>query len=275
MEKLWVESDGDWQLSCAQLAGRLCLAAHRPGLRELAVGGSIVSAGPTLALEWLQAADERAVLVPSCKDRKRIRVRSTCIDARIGPPEHWPAQLHCYWHSSLAQRLACDVLVTPEERFERLELLTTSQLLASSVLVSVDPRHPRWLELPQNDRLGVPWYVLPRDRYAAEWTLAAARPPWRHALMLPPMAYPLVLVRLKDRRLTYVEYAHPQDCQRLIVHVEEGKCEVRFGLFGLDLERGVVVRARLRAAFVPSAGDTQAAQELYEELLEEDPPLSA
>jgi len=275
MEKVWSESDGDWRLSCGELAGRLCLDTHRPGLRELALSGAAVSAGPTLALEWLQAAEERAALVPPCTDRKRVRVRSICVDARIPPPEHWHAQLHCYWLLSAARRLACDVLISPEARFERLELLTTSQLYAAAVLVSVDPRHPRWIELPGCNGLGARWYVLPRDRQAAEWTFDAARPPWRHSLVMPLMGYPVVLVRLRDKPVTYVEYAHPEDCQRLIVRVENGRCEVRFGLFGLDVERGVVVRARLRAAFVPREHDTHAAQELYEELLEEEPPLSA
>ncbi len=275
MARVWSESDGHWRLSFGQVAGRLCLDTHRPGLRELTVSGSAVSAGPTLALEWLQAAEERVALVPPCTDRKRVRVRSMCVDARIPPPERWHAQLHCYWLLNAASRLACDVLISPEERFQRLELLTISQLRAAEVLVSIDPKHPRWMQLPASDRLGIRWHVLPRDRAAAEWTLDAARPPWRQSLLLPPLGYPVVIVRLPGKQLSYVEYAHPEDCQRLIVRVEEGRCEARFGLFGLDLERGVTVRARLRAAFIPSGNDTHTAQELYEKLLEEEPPLSA
>ena len=47
----------------------------------------------------------------------------------------------------------------------------------------------------------------------------------------------------------------------------------RYGLFGHDLEKGVVLRARLRAVWIRSQTPDVDARALFEEFLREPPPL--
>jgi hypothetical protein len=80
--------------------------------------------------------------------------------------------------------------------------------------------------------------------------------------------------------LDYAEMAHPDDvAERGLsqAHFErsppEGGRSVRYALFGLALEKGVVLRARLRGCWLQSRNLDQAAHALYQEFLREPPPL--
>jgi hypothetical protein len=80
----------------------------------------------------------------------------------------------------------------------------------------------------------------------------------------------------------YAEMAHPDDVAKRVsseVHGSPGRrppghgYSTRHALFGLELEKGVVLRARLRGCWFQSANPEQAAAALYEEFLREPPPL--
>ncbi len=72
--------------------------------------------------------------------------------------------------------------------------------------------------------------------------------------------------------LRYVELVHPQDVTRTIR--EEGAEACRYGLFGYDLEKGIVLRARLRGLWLPAeSADAEAAAHFGRFLLEP-PPLA-
>ncbi|MFI5455137.1 MAG: hypothetical protein ACHRXM_06760 [Isosphaerales bacterium] len=78
----------------------------------------------------------------------------------------------------------------------------------------------------------------------------------------------------------YVEMAHPNDVARRISgeHVRHGSTtaiaqSTRYGLFGHDLEKGVVLRARLRGCWIRSRTPEDDALALYREFLREPLPL--
>ena len=78
----------------------------------------------------------------------------------------------------------------------------------------------------------------------------------------------------------YVEMVQPNDMARQI-RMEPSEPELsdlkslilRYALFGHDFEKGVVFRARMRACWVTSDKYARGAQSLYQEFLNEPPPL--
>jgi hypothetical protein len=87
----------------------------------------------------------------------------------------------------------------------------------------------------------------------------------------PPACY---LVRPAGEEFSYVEMVHPADA----CGSELGDLGDRVGLahelFKSSLEKGVILRARLRGALVPRAGDEAVAAALYADLLAAEPPLT-
>jgi hypothetical protein len=80
--------------------------------------------------------------------------------------------------------------------------------------------------------------------------------------------------------LHYVEMAHPDDVARRVSleSIPERSAavsgrSVRYALFGLALERGVVLRARLRGCWIRSRNPEQDTAALYQQFLLEPPPL--
>ena len=48
---------------------------------------------------------------------------------------------------------------------------------------------------------------------------------------------------------------------------------MRYGLFGHDLEKGVIVRGRLRGLWIPCGDFDEMSREAFREFLETPPPL--
>lgn len=71
----------------------------------------------------------------------------------------------------------------------------------------------------------------------------------------------------------YVEMVRPEDASR---RIHEGRLPfttTRYGMFGYDLERGVVLRGRLRGFWLPKDSAFTQAELLYREFIDEPPPL--
>jgi hypothetical protein len=80
--------------------------------------------------------------------------------------------------------------------------------------------------------------------------------------------------------LYYAEMAHPDDLARrisrepVVDRSNTGRSvSIRYSLFGLALEKGVVLRARLRACWIRSGNPDEAAAMIYQAFLREPPPL--
>lgn len=84
------------------------------------------------------------------------------------------------------------------------------------------------------------------------------------------------LVRLPHVPYTYIEIPHPRDCARTAFApaAGEAKSVLRHTLFGRKLEKGVIMRGRVRGALVPRDSDVAAAEALVDDLLEAAPPLT-
>jgi hypothetical protein len=70
---------------------------------------------------------------------------------------------------------------------------------------------------------------------------------------------------------------HPADFQHdelLRNSVQQQAAYLRHRLFPEPLEKGVILRARVRGVFVPRDGDTQIAAECFDAFAATEPPLS-
>lgn len=84
-----------------------------------------------------------------------------------------------------------------------------------------------------------------------------------------------VLIRPDGAAWSSYFAAHPSDdCTTTAAGAAEGVETIRHSLFGLFLEKGVIVRARIRAAFVPREGDEQWARAVYDDFLNAPLPLT-
>ncbi len=87
-----------------------------------------------------------------------------------------------------------------------------------------------------------------------------------------------LLFRLPDAGLSYGEMVHPADFQRSHLKRPAGETspiEVRHRLFAERLEKGVILRARVRAVWVEAADDTRQVAGCYAAFASAEPPLGA
>jgi hypothetical protein len=129
--------------------------------------------------------------------------------------------------------------------------------------------------------------VLARDPLAAMLTYDGRESPvdMRRITTLPISAtpdrpWPPVVTGLKSGSLRYVELAHSQDLARRVVEwtnpstlEDSTPIRVRYGFFGHDLEKGVVIRGRLRGLWLPEADLSSKLPLVQERFLGEPPPL--
>jgi hypothetical protein len=146
-----------------------------------------------------------------------------------------------------------------------------------------------WMEL-----LGVPaaalaWQVEPRDRRSAASSYDGREPAGvlRGMTTLPVADLSRASCRPRlfaipttaDPGLNYVEMVQPNDVARRIIVEPAGQLPshrssiTRYALFGHDLEKGVVLRARLRGCWIRSQTPEDDARRLYDAFLQEPPPL--
>ena len=131
-----------------------------------------------------------------------------------------------------------------------------------------------WLDIASIPRPGSEWLVGPRDREAAMFALDGRPPGSGEMAFAGPYAYPIVLYRPTGQNWSYVEMSRTEDCARILASRTRSHAKVSFGLFGLDTEKGVILRGRVRAVFIPRDQDTERARKLYEQFETEPPHLS-
>lgn len=84
----------------------------------------------------------------------------------------------------------------------------------------------------------------------------------------------IVIYRPLGQQISYVEFCHPHDGIAVEIKSDVTTTTVRYRLFGLDLEKGVILRGRLRGMIVPRSIDTASAHAAYERFIREAPNLT-
>ncbi len=117
--------------------------------------------------------------------------------------------------------------------------------------------------------------VEPRDPHSAALTYDGREPDLETLVTGPPgdPLGPWMVARTGREGWAYVEMVYPHDASR---RIHEGKLPfsaTRYGLFGYDLERGVVLRARLRGHWLLKDEAFTEAGHRFRAFLDEPPPL--
>ena len=115
---------------------------------------------------------------------------------------------------------------------------------------------------------------MPSPQSAACAPLALA--PRRRQSIGPESGAGCLLFRLPDVDLSYVEMVHPADFQHDELSPGRpggGALRIAHRLFRTSLEKGVILRARVRGVFVNRRDDAEAAAECYAAFAAADPPL--
>jgi hypothetical protein len=83
-----------------------------------------------------------------------------------------------------------------------------------------------------------------------------------------------VIIRPEVGEFSYVEIAHPADCCQSVVEQGHGRAGVARKLFQQRLEKGVILRARVRALVVARDQDQTVGSEAYQHFAATEPPLT-
>jgi hypothetical protein len=82
-------------------------------------------------------------------------------------------------------------------------------------------------------------------------------------------------VRFGDANYCWLEMIHPSDdCQSVVETLSRDGVEIRHELFRRRLEKGVILRARVRGALVRNTLATEIATTAYERFASAEPPLT-
>ena len=125
-------------------------------------------------------------------------------------------------------------------------------------------------------RSAIPSLEVLRLKHAGE---TQSPPTWDSASVpsaVNPAAGPgCLLFRLAHTDLSYAEMVHPVDFQRSELSRLAGTAtiEVLHRLFAVRLEKGVILRARVRGVFVDRADDASRVLECYRAFASAEPPL--
>ncbi len=227
-----------------------------------------------LALDHVAAAGRRepsAFARPSLVSWAR---HGTRLEATFVPPA-WPGlNVRAAW-SPTADRAGFDlevqVWITSTAVLRRLEIAVSSLWWRGT-----DNPTDRWA-----------YQVEPRDAHAAALSYDGREPaellqslttlpvPSTSPHRLAPRSWP---VASPSPGSIYIEMVQPDDCaRRLIGELQEagadGTSWTGYALFGHDLEKGVVLRGRIRGCWIASAQPEEEAARRYDAFLNEPPPL--
>jgi hypothetical protein len=217
--------------------------------------------GPLLALDGLAAPGRREPSAFSGASLRKVERRLGRMEATYVPQGWADLRLRASWglHGSDAIDLEIQLSAQSVDALRRIEVMVAS-------LWPIDEQDPRirWVEA--------------RDARAASLSYDGREPNLDGLTTLPPDSTSLRKARvLVSASLGgYIEMIHPDDVTRRISEggsTRDLSHSTRYGLFGYDLEKGVVLRGRLRAAWVPGQVVQPESIRRMAEFLDEPPPL--
>jgi hypothetical protein len=235
--------DRDWSLQ---------LDAARPGLHA-------DDTGPVLALAGVAAPGRPAPGALAAATLERFEQVRNRILAHYLLPDWGGMRVRAAWTPAPphAIDLELEVSVRAQAPLAEIELMTGSWL-AGSIGISTTP----------SARV-----VWPRDAHAARLSYDGREPDLHQIQTAAPgsnqLHQPWIAADPGRPESCYVELAHPDDESRRIASTHA----LRHAFFGHDLERGVVLRGRLRGLWLPCDGVEAAAATALDRFLHAPLPL--
>ena len=240
-----------WQID--HHAARLCvdhfsgsLDLHQPGrgLHDLRLGEHALPGIEVLGVNFAAPAPSDAY----------VRIRDL-VATYVESPER-PLRIQIYWRWAPSS--------------ERLAGCTTVDLQVSvqTELLDGDPELATASVLPLGE------VSCLQDQPAA--SLGPAKTAANSSGVPQPARQCCWLFRLPNQRLSYAEMVHPQDVveDELICRETQRQYQLRHRLFATRLEKGVILRARVRGVLLPREHDAEMAAAAYAEFIDAPPPLT-
>jgi hypothetical protein len=240
------------RLQCDRLEATVDLLRPAEGLVGICWAAGRLSGAQVLGIviPWLPTGDARSCI--------ECYVRGTDLRAAYEQPASQPLRVDACWRllrpkpsEEYVVALELVVSVRADLPDSRPELAVQSELSSSETLRLVDAEtfgYKRLAPPPQ-----VPMDMQPEDGPGC------------------------LLFRLAGKELSYAEMVHPADYRRseLLGRAEDGgTMRVSHPLFDQRLEKGVILRARVRGLFLPCEADTRIAAACYTAFAVAEPPLS-
>ena len=240
-------------LQFGRLSAMVDLGRPQEGLSEIHLGSDTLAETRLLgiATDRLTAAEE--VLLPEA------HVRGSQLVAAYEEAPNRPLRVDASWRVLRAN---------PTEEF----------LIGVELVVSVQTHLLDGCpELSAQSRLAAEETLHLRDVTSGEYqTLPLS--PGRVSTVEPADGSPCLLFRLVGTDLSYAEMVHPADFRRaeLTGSGEDGETvHVRHRLFSESIEKGVLLRARVRGLFLPREDDMRVAATCYAAFAAAEPPLGS
>lgn len=273
-------SQFSWQPIVTQLLAdsgafraRLRFEGADHGLSEVSWRGDrSVWPGPILAPSTWQVRHGKPRRIEPIEAPVEYRHRGNTADIVLNTGGELPVRFQFYWRVAGSviemQVLASPPILAP---FDEFKFMTRSRLPSGVTLVPVR----------RGQRIDWRRHACAAGAESCSFLRSAAsqsgaRSPRTRASSnrVPLYAYPLVVHRPSDVDWSYVEMSPVDDCYEVELRQTRRWSEIGFGLFGLDFEKGVILRGRVRGVVVDRVGDTDHAVAEYVKLLAEPPPLS-
>lgn len=261
MQREWTGSGPRFEIEWAGRTWALQVDDVQPGLR--AVGRSW---GPLLALGGVAEVGRSATEALSGASLLSYERHFHRIEATYAPPGWGGLVVRASWCPSGDAGIDLEVHVQAQS----VGILHAVEIMLVSQFAEPEPspwKHQRWVE--------------PRDAQAAGFSYDGREVDLKGLTTLPPrraaFSSPRLVTGLDDSGWLYAEMVHPYDvCRRIR---EGGRTlaqarTTRYGLFGYDLEKGVVLRGRLRGLWLRSEGAKEQALAQFDAFLHEPLPLS-
>ena len=259
--RTWGGTGPEFTLPWGERTWTLSLDDEAPGLR---VSGE--NSGPLLSLAGVAEVGRWGPNALSGASLAGYERRHDRIEATYTPAGWADLIVRIAWSPRRADGLDMEV---------QLQALSVGRL--RSVEVMVRSRFGAVDVGPNPGPIGRSLAVEPRDRRSAGFSYDGREPDLDALTTLPLPTSPRASIVLgpvrKGQASRYVELVHPQDeARRLRESGPDGEA-FRHGLFGHDLEKGVVLRARLRGLWLPSNRARREAAGHLDQFLAEPPPL--
>jgi hypothetical protein len=271
-ERSWQGSGFEYTLVWGGRPWTLRLDADCPGLYQAKEPANLV-----LALHGLASVGRVDPVALSGRSLVGVELVGPRVEARFAPSGWSGLQVVARW--GLASRhdgidLEVEALASSVGELKAIEVVASTRLEGTGPpdrephVLWVHPRDSRSAALSYDGR-------EPASNLARLTTLPVP------VTMDPEFSRDATIGPLVEAGERYLEFAHPHDVARRVVerHAQKdsntaAELSIRYGLFGHDLEKGVIVRARLRGLWISRHDAGEMALEAFCEFAKAPPPLA-
>ena len=250
---MWTVADQQAQLQTSQFSAVLDIALPTQGLQELSFAGERLPSGALLGMSWATG------LNPLSEIRDHYTSENSLV-VRYADPGKDSHQMQLRWQ-----------FVHPQQDLPRgaVELVIS---LEASLLMQL----PKWRTISRVSMR--PVYGFGGEVSQTWQALSTSSTPEGEKSSPEEADCRMILCRFPGQDLSYVEMIHPRDpALSIFTDPKPGSEEtICWGMqmAGDYLEKGVILRRRVRGVFLPAEQDEILAQEAYQQFLDLAPPLN-